>query len=130
MNRGKTSDALRALQDAKKAAQANAASRQEAEPATPEVDDDEATCFVKLSIACYLHGYVLGMGAMPDGSALWLRLRCPATSDDPRAGMVAFCVSDDSLGILQKAVAALDASPKSKWWKPDRFAPQTDTGTK
>jgi hypothetical protein len=124
---GRKPDALRALQEAQKSAQTAAKLRQENEPAQAEVTDDEAACFVHLAVAAYRHQVVVGMGAMPDGSGLWLRLRVPSASDHPCAGMVAFCVSDDSLGLLQKAVSALDSTPKSKWWKPDRFVAQGDT---
>jgi hypothetical protein len=120
----KAPDALRALQDAKRASMALAKKKAEEEPPPPQVDDDEAACFVHIAIAAYRDGVVMGLGAMPDGSALWLRLRFPTTSSDPRAGLVAFCVGDDTLAILQKAVAALETPTAGRWWKPDKFAAQ------
>lgn len=120
-------NATNPLAVARQAAQAAAAARSAAEPSVETFDGDEAVCFVQLAVACYLDGFVVGMGAMPDGSALWIRLRCPASSENARAGMVAFVVSDDTLGLLQKAVSALEASPDSKWWKVDQFAAQKDT---
>jgi len=116
-------DALRALENAQKTARKRAQDQIAADPPPAEVELDEAGCFVQLAVACYGWGCVLGMGVMQDGSALWLRIRMPPTSTHACAGMVAFVVSDDTLAILQKAVQALDASPHSKWWKPDKYLP-------
>ena len=119
---GKAPDALAALQEARKQAMARAAEEEAAKPPVVEEDLDEAECFVRLVIAMYASKLRLGMGVMPDGMAIFIRLSVPAESTDPHAGMVSFVVSDDTAGVLRKAVAALEAQPKLPFWKPDQFA--------
>lgn len=119
---GGTPDALRALQDARQHAIKAAKEEAAKAPPMPEVDLDEAECFVRLVIAMYASKLRLGMGVMPDGMAIFVRLSFPATVEEPRAGMVAFVVSDDTAAVLRKAVQALEAPPKPPWWKPDQFA--------
>lgn len=101
---------------------ARAKEQQKPEEPTDAFELDEAECFVRLVISMYASQLGLGMGVMPDGMAVWIRLRVPSSSNDPRAGKVAFVVSNDTLSVLQKAVQAMEASPTSNWWKPDRFA--------
>ena len=70
----------------------------------------------------YTSGVGVGLGVMPDGMAIWIRLRVPEKSKDPRAGQVAFVAHNDPEVVWQKAVQALESSVTSNWWKPDRFA--------
>lgn len=116
-------DALRALQTAQKARQAQA--RKEAlEAPVQEVDEslDAAEAIIQLSVECYAHGATFALGALPDGSAIYGRIRIPGKSSHPCAGMVAFVVSDDPVQVLRKALAALASPPTSKFWKPDQYA--------
>lgn len=116
------------LEKAKKIARERAEKAAAEAPKAREVDDDEAACFVRLVIEMFTSGMRLGMGTMPDGMAVWIRLSVPSEADSPYAGMVSFVVSDDSLGVLRKAVAALECKPQPPFWKPDQFArgnPQT-----
>jgi len=115
-------DALRALDAAKKAAKARAKEAADNAPQTDPSDRDETECFVHLVIAMYSTGLKVGLGVMPDGMAIYVRLSMPAASEDPRAGMVSFVVSQDTKSVLNKAVDALEASEKSQYWKVDRFA--------
>jgi hypothetical protein len=107
-------------------ARATSRARAEKEAATREVHDvsdrDEAECFQHLVIACYLLGLKVGLGVMPDGMAVYIRLSIPKAAEDDRAGYVAFVVSDEPRTVLNKAVDALEASVQSNYWKPDRFA--------
>ena len=109
------------LQAARTAAMARAEEQSNTE-SLPQSDLDEAECFVRLVIYMYAVQLKLGMGVMPDGMAVFIRLSVPTTSKDPHAGMVSFVVSDDTLGVLRKAVSAMEASAKSPFWKPDQFA--------
>jgi hypothetical protein len=111
-----------ALEAAQKAAQARAALEAAQAPDVPPIDLDEAECFIQLVIESYASGMRLGMGTMPDGMAIWIRLSVPSKAASPYAGMVAFLVSDDTLAVLRKAVAALEAAPKAPFWKPDQYA--------
>jgi len=117
-------DALKALQDAKRTAQARAKREADAAPKSDPSDRDETECFVHLVIAMYSLPLKVGMGVMPDGMAIYIRLSIPATSTDERAGMVSFVVSQDTRSVLNKAVDALEAGGKSQYWKVDRFAAQ------
>jgi len=101
---------------------ARAAEEEAAKPLVVDEELDEAECFVRLVIAMYAYKLRVGMGVMPDGMAVFLRLSVPSEAKDPHAGMVSFVVSDDTLGVLRKAVSALEASPKPPYWKPDQFA--------
>lgn len=124
------SNALQTLKAAQEMAQARAKEERDNQPPPPDVSDlDEAECFVRLVIAMYASQLTLGMGVLPDGMAVYLRLRVPSKSTDPRAGMVSFVASDDTLSLLRKAVCALEASETSRWWKPDRFANGPPTTT-
>jgi hypothetical protein len=111
-----------ALEAAQKAAAARAKEEAAKTPPPVEVDLDEAECFVQLVIESYSSGMRMGMGTMPDGMAIWMRLSVPSTATSPYAGMVAFLVSDDTLTVLRKAVASLEAPAKPPYWKPDQFA--------
>jgi hypothetical protein len=115
-------DALKALEDARKAAMARAEESANAEAEAEALDLDEAECFVRLVIGMYASQLKVGMGVMPDGMAIYIRLSIPKTSSDSRAGMVSFVVSNDTTAVLLKAVSALEASAQSNFWKPDRFA--------
>jgi hypothetical protein len=115
-------DALKALQDARKTAKTRAAEEAAKAPQSDPSDRDETECFVRLVIAMYSLPLKMGMGVMPDGMAIYIRLSIPKTSSDERSGMVSFLVSDDTKSILNKAVDALEAGPQSRYWKPDRFA--------
>ena len=110
------------LQEARRQAMARAELEAAEAPELPVVDMDETECFVSLVIAMYASKLRLGMGVMPDGMAIFIRLSMPAESTDPHAGLVSFVVSDDTAGVLRKAVQALEAPPKPPWWKPDQFA--------
>jgi hypothetical protein len=118
----KQSDALKALQEARKQAMARAAQEAADTPPPPNDDLDEAECFVRLVVAMYASKLKVGMGVLPDGMAVYLRLTMPSESTDERAGMVSFVVSDDTLSVLRKAVQALESAPKPPYWKPDQFA--------
>lgn len=120
----KQPDALKALQEARRTAMARAEAEAQEAPELPEVDLDEAECFVRLVIHMYASQLKLGMGVLPDGMAVFIRLTFPTKSQDPHAGLVAFVVSDDTSSVLRKAVQALEAPPKPPWWKPDQFAPK------
>jgi len=115
-------EALRALQDAKKEAKARAEKEALEAPPLPEVDLDTEECFIRLVVGMFASQLRLGMGVMPDGMAIWIRLSVPSKSTDPRAGMVSFVVSDDTAAVLRKAVQAMEAPAKPPWWKPDQFA--------
>jgi hypothetical protein len=117
-------DVRNELEEARKAAIARAEQEAAEAPAAELEDLDEAECFVRLVIAMYASKLKVGMGVMPDGMAIYLRLSIPKGSTDPRAGMVSFVVSSDTQAVLLKAVGALDASAQSSYWKPDRFADQ------
>lgn len=117
-------DALRALQVAQNDAKARAEIKATEAPDLPDIDLDEAECFVRLVIGCYASQLRLGMGVMPDGMAIFIRLSVPTESVDPRAGMVSFVISNDPLEVLRKAVQALEAPAKPPWWKADKFARQ------
>jgi len=116
-------DALRALQNAQKARQAQARKEASEQPAASADDSlDAAEALIQLSVECYAHGATFGLGALPDGSGIYGRIRMPGKSEHPCAGMVAFVVSDDPVQVLRKALAALASSPKSNFWKPDQYA--------
>lgn len=115
-------DALKALDAARKTSKARAKEAAENAPQQDPSDRDETECFVHLVIAMYSTGLKLGLGVMPDGMAIYIRLSMPAASEDSRAGMVSFVVSQDTKSVLNKAVDALEASEKSQYWKPDRFS--------
>jgi len=118
----KRPDSSAELQKARKSAMEDA--QREADEAPPPDDEelDEAECFVRLVIEMYASKLKLGMGVLPDGMAVFIRLTYPTISKNPRAGMVSFVVSDDTLSVLRKAVQAIQAAPKPPYWKPDQFA--------
>jgi hypothetical protein len=115
-------DALAALQAAQKASQDRAKREKKLDILPPPPDLDHAEALVQLCIYMYATGCTFGMGTLPDGSGIYGRLRMPGKSDDVHAGMVAFLVSDDPLGVLLKTLAALDAPAKPPYWKPDQYA--------
>jgi hypothetical protein len=117
MNRADTD-----LEKAKKIARKRAEEAAKAAPPPVQSDEDEAACFVRLVIEMFTSGLRLGMGTMPDGMAIWIRLSVPREAVSPYAGLVSFVVSDDTLTVLRKAVASLEAAPKPPYWKPDQFA--------
>jgi hypothetical protein len=110
------------LEKAKKLAKARAEQAALEAPPPPQNDEDEASCFVRLVIEMFTSGMRLGMGTMPDGMAVWIRLSVPSAAESPYAGLVSFVVSDDTLTVLRKAVASLEAAPKPPYWKPDQYA--------
>lgn len=114
---------LSVLQKAQRDRQDQARKAAAGEPKA-EVDDSlsHAEALVQICVAAYAHGCTFALGALPDGSGIYGRLRMPGSSSHPCAGMVAFVVSDDPLSVLHKALAALDSSPRSNFWKPDQFA--------
>jgi hypothetical protein len=118
-------DALRALEAAKKTAKARAQAEAAAAPKQDPSDRDETECFIHLVISMYSAGLKMGVGVMPDGMAIYIRLSFPSTSTDERAGMVSFLVSQDTKSVLNKAVDALEASERSQYWKVDRYAVQS-----
>jgi hypothetical protein len=114
-------DALKALQEARKAAMARAEERdQEEQVVSLDLSIEEAV--IQLCINMFASELKLGMGVMPDGMALYIRLSVPPTSKDPHAGYVAFAVSNEAESLLNKAIQAMEASVQSNWWKPDKFA--------
>lgn len=115
-------DALKALEVARQQAIERAKELEESFPEPQTIDYSQEECFTQLVIAMYALGLKLGMGVMPDGMAIYIRLSVPSNSVDPRAGMVSFVVHNDPTEVLRKAVLALEASEKSAYWKPDRFA--------
>jgi hypothetical protein len=111
------------LEAARKAAVARAKEAAEATPPPSDVSDlSIEDCFVRVLIEMFALGVGLGLGVMPDGMAIWIRLRMPAEAKDPRAGHVAFVAHNDPQTVWQKAVLALESSSPGQWWKPDRFA--------
>lgn len=96
--------------------------RANAEPEPPASEESIEDCMLRLALYCYSSELKLSMGVMPDGMAIWLRLGFPKASKDERAGMVSFVVSDELQAVLWKAMAALDSSSKSQYWKPDQYA--------
>lgn len=115
-------DAIKALQEAQKTAKTRAKAEAAANPPEDVSDRDEAECFVHLVIAMYSLNVKMGMGILPDGMAMYIRLSVPKTAEDERAGMVSFVVSQDTKSVLNKAVDAMEASAQSRYWKADRFA--------
>jgi len=118
----KQPDALKALEAARRTAMARAEERAQAEPEPTPSEESVEECMLRLALYCYAAELKVGMGVMPDGMAIWLRLGFPKASTDERAGLVSFCVSDTLQAVLWKAMAALDSGPKSQYWKPDQFA--------
>jgi len=115
-------DALKSLEAARKSAIAQAKEVAANTPTADVSDRDEAECFVTLVISMYASQLKVGFGVLPDGMAIFCRLSFPSTSTDSRAGMVSFLISDDTRAVLNKAVDALEADGKSRYWKADRFA--------
>lgn len=109
------------LEAARVQARKRASEAPKEELALPE-DLDATECLVQLLVQSYAVGITLGLGAMQDGTALWLRIRVPKSSPHSCAAHVAFVVDQDPTTLLRKALLALDASVTSKWWKPDQFA--------
>ena len=107
---------------ARAAAKARAARKETEGPSRDVSDRDEAACFQHLIIAMFLIDLKVGMGVMPDGMAIYVRLSIPRSAEDDRAGMVSFVVSDEPRSVLNKAVDSLESSAQSNYWKPDRFA--------
>jgi len=110
------------LEAARKAAQKRAQEEAAKAPAVAEVDLDAEECLVQLCVESFASGLKMGMGTMPDGMAIWMRLSVPRKAESPYAGMVSFLISDDPLTVLRKAVASLEAPAKPPYWKPDQFA--------
>lgn len=114
------------LQDAKRAAKARAEKQAAEEIAeAPKIDYSTEECLVLLTIEMFRTGLTVGMGVLPDGMAVYVRLRMPSKAEDPRAGQVAFLAGSDAPSALNKAVQALDAPKDGVYWKPDRFAQAT-----
>jgi len=111
-----------ALDQAKKEASARYVAAPQVTDKLPNIDLDEAECLVQLFVEMLGTGLKMGLGAMPDGLAFWVRLSVPSEATSPYAGMVSFLVADEPAAALRKAVAALEASPKPPFWKPDQFA--------
>lgn len=118
----KQPDALKALEQARLTAAARAEDRASQEPEPAPSEESVEDCMLRLVVYCYASELKVGMGVMPDGMAIWIRLGFPKTSRDERAGLVSFCVSDTLQAVLWKAMAALDSGPKSTYWKPDQYA--------
>lgn len=110
---------------ARKAAVARAKAEKEAEEPSDAFNLTIEECYVRILVAMFALGVGVGLGVMPDGMAIWIRLRMPAKAEDPRAGHVAFVAHSDPQTVWQKAVQALESSAQSNWWKPDRFATPT-----
>ncbi len=116
------SDALKALEDARRQAIERAKELEESFPEPTTIDYSTDECVTQLVIAMYALGLKVGMGVMPDGMAIYVRLSVPGKSVDPRAGMVSFVVHNDPTEVLRKAIQALEASAQSNYWKPDQYA--------
>lgn len=110
------------LRDAQKAAVARAKAEAQSDEPTDAFNLSVEECWIRVVIAMYASGVGVGVGVMPDGMAIWVRLRMPAKAKDPRAGHVAFVAHNDPQVVWQKAVQAMESSVQSSWWKPDRFA--------
>lgn len=111
--------------DLEKARQAAMARAKEAVAASPPSDVSDLSiedCFIRVLVEMFASGIGLGVGTMPDGMAIWIRLRMPTEAKDPRSGHVAFVAHNDPQVVWQKAVLALESSSPGQWWKPDRFA--------
>jgi hypothetical protein len=119
-------DALSALEMARKASSARAKEAALAAPPEPKIDDTLEDCAVQLVVYMFTYGLKVGMGVMPDGMAIFIRLSMPRGLEDERAGMVAFVVHNDPTEVYRKAILALQASARSAYWKPDRFAQSTE----
>lgn len=110
------------LDAARKAAVARAKEAAAANPPSDVSDYTLEDCFVRVLVEMFSLGVGLGVGVMPDGMAVWIRIRMPAEAKDPRAGHVAFVAHNDPTVVWQKAVLALESASPGQWWKPDRFA--------
>src|SRR5689334_10662340 len=95
MARQQPPDALKALQDARKTAMVRAEERDEGEQPADVGNLSVEECLVRLLIEMYASELTLGMGVMPDGMAVYARLRYPTSCKDPRAGLVSFVVHND-----------------------------------
>lgn len=124
--KGKT-DAPTPLDIARRQAIERAQELAESFPEAATIDYSSDECITQLVIAMYALGLKLGMGVMPDGMAIYIRLSVPRGSVDPRSGMVSFVVHNDPVEVLRKSIQALEASAQSAYWKPDRFADQQKT---
>lgn len=122
MANGRKPDALKALEEARKEAMARAEEQTEETAKQDYSDLSFEDCFIRLFIEMYASQLKVGFGVMPDGMACFARLSYPAASKDPRAGRVSFIVSNEHSALLLKCMDALDASEKSQYWKPDRYA--------
>src|SRR6202044_3025694 len=91
---------------ARAAAKARAEKKAAETPVEDPSDHDEAFCFQHLVIAMYMAGLKVGMGVMPDGMAVYVRLSIPKDAEDGRAGMVSFVVSNEPRSVLNKALQA------------------------
>src|SRR5258707_7020132 len=114
MSKGKP-DALKALEVARQQAIDRAQELAESFPEPETVDYSVDECITQLVIAMYALGLKMGLGVMPDGMAIYVRLSVPSKSVDPRAGMVSFVVHNDPTEVLRKAVQALEASAQSNY---------------
>lgn len=110
------------LKDARKAAVERAKEAVVEEAPTDAFGLTVEECYIRILVAMFTSGVGVGLGVMPDGMAIWIRLRVPEKATDPRAGHVAFVAHSDPQVVWQKAVQALESPVESNWWKPDRFA--------
>jgi hypothetical protein len=88
----------------------------------PNISLSAEECLVQLFVEMLSSGARLGMGAMPDGMAFWVRISVPIAATSPYAGMVAFLVAGDPQTALSKAVAALESPAGAPFWKTDQYA--------
>lgn len=110
------------LEAARKAAVDRAKAEAAEKPPSDVSDLTVEECYIRVLVEMFALGVGLGVGVMPDGMAIWIRLRVPAKAKDPRAGHVAFVAHNDPTTVWQKAVLALESASPGQWWKPDRFA--------
>lgn len=115
-------NALKALEEARKTAMARAEEQSHEDEKQDHSDLSFEDCFVRLLVEMYASQLKVGFGVMPDGMACFCRLSYPSASKDARAGRVSFLVSNEHTALLLKCMDALDASEKSQYWKPDRYA--------
>jgi hypothetical protein len=119
---GRKPNALKALEEARKTAMARAEEQSHEEEKRDYSDLSFEDCFIRLLVEMYSSQLKLGFGVMPDGMAVFARLSYPSASSDPRAGRVSFLVSNEHTSLLLKCMDALDATERSNFWKPDRYA--------
>lgn len=110
------------IEDARREAMSKSQASTGVGPEWPKPDAvDIETALSELTMSMYLAGLKVGCGVMNDGSGVWVRVTYPPGANDPKAGRVAFTVSDTLDKALRKAVQLLETD-SDKVWKVDQFA--------